>query len=55
MNEEEDATYLCLWCGRLIYGEPVYDADGECQCHVFIHDDVEHPSDATFAEDNNPQ
>ena len=39
-------VYYCVVCGRAI--EP--DGDG-----VYVHDDVPHPADMTFDEDENPQ
>lgn len=38
--------YYCVVCGRDIEG----DEHG-----VFVHDDVPHPPDMTFDEDENPQ
>lgn len=47
--------YLCLYCGRILIGEPVHDADGGERGVVFVHDDVPHPVDATYDEDGRPQ
>lgn len=38
-------VYYCVVCGRALEA-----VDG-----VFVHDEVPHPSDMTFDEENNPQ
>ncbi len=48
-------TYLCLWCGRELQGEPTANEDGELVGFVFKHDNVPHPDTATYDEENNPQ
>jgi len=49
------ASYWCLWCKRELAGEPVFDEDGELQGYVFVHDDVPHPVDATYDEEEHEQ
>jgi len=44
--------FWCLYCGRMLTAEPV-DDDGDGG--VFVHDDVPHPVDATYDEDERPQ
>ena len=44
-NGNSSEAYACLWCGREL---PV---DGG----VVVHDEVPHPEDATFDEDDHPQ
>jgi len=55
MPDIETETYWCLWCGRMLVGEPVSDEDGELSGYVFVHDDVYHPEDATYDEEERPQ
>jgi len=43
--------YWCIYCGRMLTGEPV-DEDGDV---VFVHDEVPHPVDATYDEEERPQ
>lgn len=48
-------AYWCLWCNRLLFPiDIVVDEDGN-EMFIYIHDDVPHPVDATYDEDNNPQ
>lgn len=47
--------YLCMYCGRVLVGERARDDDGEDRGVVFIHDDVPHPVEATYDEDERPQ
>ena len=44
------ATYACIWCDRLIDGEVQENGTA-----VFVHDNVPHPDDATFDEEERPQ
>ncbi len=46
--------YGCLYCGRVLVGEPVEQTDGDVG-YVFVHDDVPHPVDASYDEDERPQ
>lgn len=46
-------VYYCLWCKRGI--EPEQMNDGEGAANVYVHDQVWHPEDATFDEDEKPQ
>ena len=48
------AGYWCLWCGHEILPEIVERDDGT-EGYVYVHDDVEHPIDATYDEDGAPQ
>jgi len=41
-----DNGYWCVWCQRFLEA----DEDG-----LIVHDDVEHPTDATFDEEDRPQ
>lgn len=43
-------SYACLWCGREIEGESLDDGSW-----MFVHDDIPHPADATYDEDDRPQ
>jgi len=49
--------YFCLYCGRMLIGEPVTATvvDAGASGWVFIHDDVPHPAEATYDEDERPQ
>ncbi len=47
--------YWCLWCCRFVVGDAVVDDDGDVTGFVFVHDDVPHPPDATYDEDDRPQ
>ena len=47
--------YWCLWCQREVAPEVVYDDHGDDVGEVYVHDDVEHPDDATYDEDDRPQ
>ena len=38
--------FWCLWCGRYLEA----DDDG-----LIVHDDVEHPPNTTFDEEDRPQ
>ena len=42
----ERNIYYCVVCGRAI------EAD---ECDVFVHDDVPHPLDMDFSEEDKPQ
>lgn len=50
-TEQDDEGYWCLWCQRRVLPEPAEDGDGL----IYIHDDVEHPSDATYDEEEKLQ
>ena len=51
----KNGCYWCVFCGHLVVGEPVANEEGEVVGYVFVHDDVEHPVDATYDEESTPQ
>lgn len=54
METATGQPYPCMWCGRFIVPDIIECDDGE-DGYVYVHDDVEHPVDATYDEEERPQ
>jgi len=50
MAEDDENSYWCLYCGRMLLAE--FQDDDE---RVFVHDEVYHPPNETYTEEDSPQ